>query len=153
MSATLLRLSIDALDAAMPVDVVEEIIARPPHRPLPHAPPHLVGLASHRGAPLPLVDLGVLVGERSVAGAREGRSPEAHEDTPARVVVVALDESQRAGFFVSRVAGVVLRHEAMVPSAPMSDALASVVRGELHLDGVVVMELDPRALFEVARAR
>jgi len=139
--SALLAMSIDALRLGLPVEVISEIADRPPSRPLPRAPAHLAGLASLRGAPLPLVELGVLLGGRALPPG-EGRA-----------VIAELEDGLRAGFLVERVHGVAWGRPAGPGATPLDDALRRVTRGEVEGPDGVLLELDPRALFEVSRAR
>ena len=118
MSDAVLAIDVDGLGLALSVDVIEEILDPPAHRPLPHAPAHLTGLACVRGAPLPLVDLGLLVDQAASA-------PDAE-----RVVIVDVSGA-RAGLFVSRVRGVVSGATRRPPGVPMSleTKIASVPLG------------------------
>lgn len=140
MSGALLAMSVESLRVGLSVAVVQEIVDRPPSRPLPRAPAHLVGLACLRGAPLPLVDLGVLLSIGALPP-REGRA-----------VIAELEGGLRAGFLVSRVHGVIADAKRQRSTAPLDAALRTVTVGEVLSPDGVTLELDPHALFEVSRA-
>ena len=74
---------------AMPVGQVVETMRPQPSRPLADAPPYVVGVAVIRGAPVPVVDLAVLVNGRRQEPTRlvTVRTPD-----PARTVALAVTE-------------------------------------------------------------
>ena len=50
---------------ALPAQSILEVMRLPPIEPLAGAPPFVLGLCIHRGAPIPVVDAGSLFGERT----------------------------------------------------------------------------------------
>ena len=138
MSDSFLVLDAGDVQVALEAAQVEEIADPPAGRPLPRAPRHLVGLASVRGRPLPLVDLACLV-----------QLPEA-SSPPARLVVLRHGEA-RTGLLVSRVRGVVASERRPV-TACVGSALRALAAGEIDTPAGIAIELDAGLLVEAARA-
>ena len=57
-----LTFQVDHVPYAIPVGQVIEVVPRVQLRSVPHAPPCLLGLLHYRGAAVPVVDLGLLLG-------------------------------------------------------------------------------------------
>lgn len=62
-----LTFQVDRAPYAVPVGQVIEVVPRVELRPIPHAPPCLLGLLHYRGAAIPVVDLGLLMGRSPCA--------------------------------------------------------------------------------------
>ena len=58
-----LKFRVAGLSFAVAVTTVVEVVPRVELRPLPHAPAHVVGLLRYRGGAVPVVDLGLLMGD------------------------------------------------------------------------------------------
>ena len=58
-----LKFRVTGLSFAVAVTTVVEVVPRVELRPLPHALPHVAGLLRYRGGAVPVVDLGLLMGE------------------------------------------------------------------------------------------
>ena len=74
-----LKFRVAGLPFALPVGAVVEVVPRVEVRALPHAPPHVVGLLRYRGAAVPVVDLGLLMG-----------GPACRERLDTRIILVDL---------------------------------------------------------------
>jgi purine-binding chemotaxis protein CheW len=59
-----------ALLCAVPIEHVIETMRVLPVEPVAGAPPHVLGLSLIRGAPVPVIDTGLLVGERATRAER-----------------------------------------------------------------------------------
>ncbi len=75
-------------------------------RPIPKAPPHLLGIANLRGAVLPIVDLSQRLGWSRT------------KITPRTCTIVVRIASQQVGFVVDRVADIVPINEAAIQPCP-----------------------------------
>ena len=103
MSGALLAMSVESLRVGLSVAVVQEIVDRPPSRPLPRAPAHLVGLAALGGEAR-------LAGTAPVEGLLDVRAGQfqprrAPVDDAAEGRTVALAEGRDAKQMTERVVG------------------------------------------------
>lgn len=57
-----LTFQVGGIPYAVPVRQVIEVVPKVALRPVPHAPPSLIGLLRYRGEAVPVVDLGLLLG-------------------------------------------------------------------------------------------
>ncbi len=94
------RTEVLAVEAAgetygLEIGTVAEILLMRPLTPVPRTPPFVLGIASLRGAVLPVLDLALRLGLPPGPGARSNR------------IVVVRDRDEGVGFRVDRVRGVV----------------------------------------------
>ncbi|MDA8099101.1 MAG: chemotaxis protein CheW [Nitrospiraceae bacterium] len=114
---------------ALPVDTVNEVLSPREITPVPHVPPHVLGVCSLRGIVLPVVDL----------HRRLGLAEGAH-DEKSRIVVIRLGRDELVGLWVDRVRGVVrfpLSAVKPLPEAvaqgPGAELLTSIARKDDRL--------------------
>lgn len=95
-------------DQAYAIDImaVREIRGWTAATPLPHAPPHVLGMMNLRGAILPVIDL----------GARLGLGPAS--PGPSSVVVVAQIGDAQVGLVVDAVSDILQVTEGLIQAAP-----------------------------------
>lgn len=115
--------------------------------PVPGTPPYVIGIASWRGAPLPLVDLAVALGLRGGGG---------RASLDGRRCAVISAASYLVGLVVEATTGVVdvALGEARRPTVVNAGPLADVAIAEIDTpDGGVAAVLDLEAFLEAVRVR
>lgn len=114
---------------AIDIMQVREIRGWTASTPLPHAPPHVLGMINLRGSILPVIDLGSLlgVGETAVSA--------------SSVVMVAQIGEHLAGLLVDAVCDILMVGENMVQEPPrVGDRVRDFVRGVMTTDqGIVTL--------------
>ena len=112
---------------AVPIAHVVEVMRALPVEPIPGAPSFVPGLAIIRGAPMPVVDLGLVTGGRSASG---------------RFVTLRLGD-RRAALAVDAVVGVRTVDARLLQTLPplLRDAGAEVVDTVGVLDGELLVAL------------
>lgn len=98
--------------------------------PLPGGPPQLLGLAEFAGEPLPVLDLGRLV------GAPPGATPQ----LPVTIVAWAGHGDEREAVGLAADAALAI---AAIPAGPWPGEVRGLVRGEVALGGQLVRVIDP----------
>lgn len=106
IGAELITISIGEQYFAIDVMQVREIRGWTTSTPLPHAPPHVLGMINLRGAILPVIDLGSLLGLGATTV------------SPSAVVMVAQIGSEQMGLLVDAVCDIVTVAEGMLQEAP-----------------------------------
>jgi purine-binding chemotaxis protein CheW len=104
--AELISVSIGDQDYAIDIMAVREIRGWSAATPLPHSPPHVLGMMNLRGAVLPVIDL----------GARLGLGPA--KTSPSSVVVVAQIGAAQVGLVVDAVCDILTVTEGLIQPAP-----------------------------------
>lgn len=112
--AELITVRIGGQQFAIDIMSVREIRGWAPSTPLPHAPPHVRGMINLRGAVLPVVDLGALLGLAPTSACSSS------------VVVVAEIDGCQVGLLVDAVCDILLVADRMLQEAP--DVGAETVR-------------------------
>lgn len=134
------------LAIAVPAECALEIWQAERCHPVPGTPPHVIGIASWRGAPLPLVDLATALGLRA------GRRPALE----GRRCAVISASSYVVGLVVEATMGVaeVALDEARPPAVVNVGRLAELAAAEIDTpDGGVAAVLDLGAFLDAARVR
>jgi purine-binding chemotaxis protein CheW len=139
-------ISVRIAEQAYAIDImtVREIRGWTAATPLPHAPPHVLGMMNLRGAILPVIDL----------GARLGLGP-ASPNASSVVVVAQIGEAQM-GLVVDAVSDILTVTEGLIQPAPDvgSEAARAFVNGVMTTDtGIVsllaldhILEADAQAV-------
>lgn len=126
-------ISVRIADQAYAVDImaVREIRGWSAATPLPHAPPHVLGMMNLRGAILPVIDL----------GARLGLGPAA--PNASSVVVVAQIGEAQMGLVVDAVSDILTVTEGLIQPAPDvgSETSRAFVAGVMTTDAGIVSVL------------
>ena len=126
-------------DQAYAIDImaVREIRGWTAATPLPHAPPHVLGMMNLRGAILPVIDL----------GARLGLGP-ASPSASSVVVVAQIGEAQM-GLVVDAVSDILtVTDENMQPTPDVAnEAAKAYARGILAIEGRMICLLELESLF------
>jgi purine-binding chemotaxis protein CheW len=104
--AELISVRIHGQAFAIDIMAVREIRGWTAATPLPHAPPHVLGMMNLRGAILPVIDL----------GARLGLGP-SNPDASSVVVVAQIGEAQ-VGLVVDAVSDILTVTEGLIQAAP-----------------------------------
>ena len=117
-------------DQAYAIDImaVREIRGWSAATPLPHAPPHVLGMMNLRGAILPVIDLGARLG----LGAAN--------PTASSVVVVAQIGEAQVGLVVDAVSDILTVTEGLIQAAPEVGSRDSnaFVAGVMTIDAAIV---------------
>ncbi|WP_332765264.1 chemotaxis protein CheW [Phenylobacterium sp.] len=117
-------------DQAYAIDImaVREIRGWTAATPLPHAPPHVLGMMNLRGAILPVIDLGARLG---LGAANPG---------PASVVVVAQIGDSQMGLVVDAVSDILTVTEGLIQPPPSVGSVESTtyVAGVMTTDTGIV---------------
>ena len=116
---------------------VREIRGWTPATPLPHAPPHVLGVINLRGAVLPIVDL----------SARLGMKPS--QPTVRHVIIVTQAKTQVVGLLVEAVSDILTITEDNIQPVPevSSDLEKQYARGILAIDKRMICMIELDALF------
>jgi purine-binding chemotaxis protein CheW len=122
-------------DSLFAIDImsVREIRGWTASTPIPHAPPHVLGMINLRGAILPVADLGELLGLAPT------------EAKASSVVVVAQVGGEQLGLLVDAVCDILtVTDEALRPTPEVSGRSRDLVAGMITIDaGIVsVLKLD-----------
>jgi purine-binding chemotaxis protein CheW len=119
----------------VPVDRVREVLTPREVTPVPHAPDHILGVCSLRGAVLPLVDLRRRLGLGRAAG-----------DEKSRIVVVSLGPDDTVGLAVDRVRGVVrIAPSSLRPAPETVEEGGELLKGIARKDDRLLILLDVEA--------
>jgi purine-binding chemotaxis protein CheW len=118
---------------ALPLDRVQRVVRALAVHPLPGAAAELLGLAEFAGEPLPVLDLGRLV------GAPPGANPAAPVTVVARVGPPATEEL--AGLAADAALDI-----AALPLAPVAGGAGEIVRGEVLVGGQPARLVDLAAI-------
>lgn len=139
---------VDAIRVGIFAGAVQEIAALSKLGKVPHAPPHLLGLALVRGEPLPIVDLARFLDLAPLSTAT------ADEERPPRVVTVAT-AGYRVGLAVTRVLGVKSQVLSSLtpPEVVLEGRVQELALAEMDVDGCVVSLLDLDRVLSEARVR
>lgn len=139
---------VDAIRVGIIAGAVQEIAALSKLGRVPHAPPHLLGLALVRGEPLPVVDLARFLDLAPLPTAS------AEDERPPRVVTVAT-AGYRVGLAVTRVLGVKSQTLASLtpPEMVVEGRVQELALAEMDLDGTMVSLLDLDRVLQEARVR
>ena len=116
-------------DQAYAIDImaVREIRGWTAATPLPHAPPHVLGMMNLRGAILPVIDL----------GARLGLGPA--EPNASSVVVVAQIGEAQVGLVVDAVSDILTVTEGLIQTPPdIGGEILNYVNGVMTTDTGIV---------------
>jgi purine-binding chemotaxis protein CheW len=116
---------------------VREIRGWTPATPLPHAPPHVLGVINLRGAVLPIVDL----------SARLGMKPS--QPTVRHVIIVTHAKTQVVGLLVEAVSDILTITGDNIQPVPevSSDLEKQYARGILAIDKRMICMIELDALF------
>jgi len=116
---------------------VREIRGWTPATPLPHAPPHVLGVINLRGAVLPIVDL----------SARLGMKPS--QPTVRHVIIVTQAKTQVVGLLVEAVSDILTITGDNIQPVPevSSDLEKQYARGILAIDKRMICMIELDALF------
>ena len=129
VGSELISVSIGEHLYAIDIMQVREIRGWTASTPLPHAPPHVLGMINLRGSILPVIDLGSLlgVGETAVSA--------------SSVVMVAQIGEHQVGLLVDAVCDIIMVAENMMQEPPrVGDRVTDVVAGVMTTDqGIVTL--------------
>lgn len=137
---------------ALPATVVLEIFEPERCHPVPGTPRYVIGIASLRGVPLPLVDLAAALDPEGEARAEGG----ARAQLGGRRVLVVSTASYLVGLVVDATLGVVPIGPAELRPVTVAagDRWAAFALGELDLrGGGVAAVLDPEPFLDAIRVR
>jgi purine-binding chemotaxis protein CheW len=129
VGAELICVSIGEHLYAIDIMQVREIRGWTVSTPLPHAPPHVLGMINLRGSILPVIDLGSLLGV--------GKT----EVSTSSVVMVAQIEDHQVGLLVDAVCDILMVGENMLQEPPnVGERVRDFVAGVMTTDqGIVTL--------------
>jgi purine-binding chemotaxis protein CheW len=136
----LFRVEINGTPFAIESGLIHEVIRIPPITPLPGAPAFLVGVATHRGDVLGVVDLARLLGRGETRISNRSRMAIARSD--GMVVAVLAD----------RVAGLVRFPASSLQPAPLGAEGSELISG-IIFESETLYILDLRRALSIARER
>ena len=111
---------------------VIEVVPRVPLRALPHAPAHLAGLIRYRGDAIPVVDLGLLMGDAPGS-----------DRLDTRIILVDAGPRGRLGLVAERVEQVVEVDETRRASGEADVAGAPYLGGVYETDSGLIQLIEP----------
>lgn len=128
IGAELLSVSLAGQQYAIDIMSVREIRGWTTSTPIPHSPPHVIGMINLRGVVLPVIDLARRLGVGQVA-------PE-----PSSVVVVVLIGTRQVGLLVDGVCDILRVTENLIQPAPDVGApeIHEFVRGVMTTEAGIV---------------
>lgn len=131
---------------ALPKQEVEEVIAFQPCRALPDAPPIVIGVVEHNGEILPVLDLALMFGRRSLATPASRMMLVKNGDFRALVVTEAVFQERRLPFATHRAVPLRLPHPLMYGCYPDAEAvriILNVAAIALHFDESLIQQFLP----------
>jgi purine-binding chemotaxis protein CheW len=136
----LFRIEIAGTAFAVEAGLVQEVVRTPPITPLPGAPPFLVGVASHRGDVVAIVDLARLLGRGETQVRERSR------------LAVARSEGMIVGLLADEVLGLVKLPSASVQPPPLGTEDKEFISGVATVPETIHL-LDLRRALATARER
>lgn len=115
---------------ALPKQEVEDVIAFKPCRELPDAPPIVIGVAGHNGEILPVVDLAMMFGRRSLATPVWRMMLVSNGDFRALVITETVFKERRLPLDIHRAVPIHLPHDLMYGCYPDAEAVRLILNVE-----------------------
>ncbi|MGC4113366.1 MAG: chemotaxis protein CheW [Myxococcales bacterium] len=136
----LFRIEIAGTAFAVEAGLVQEVVRTPPITPLPGAPPFLVGVASHRGDVVAIVDLARLLGRGETQVRERSR------------LAIARSEGMVVGLLADEVLGLVKLPSASIQPPPLGTEDKEFISGVITAPETMHL-LDLRRALATARER
>lgn len=139
---------------ALPKDEVEDIIAFKPCRELPDAPPIVIGVAEHHGEILPVVDLAMMFGRRSLSTPAWRMMLVNNGDFRALVITEAVFGERRLPLDIHRAVPIQLPHHLMYGCYPDAEAVRLILNVEaisVHFEKSLIKKFLPALSHEMRK--
>jgi twitching motility protein PilI len=140
---------------ALPKSEVEDVIDFRPYRQIPGAPPIVVGVAEYRGLLLPVLDLALVFGRRSLVTTGWRMMLVKNGDFRALVITESVYGERRLPLDIQRNVPIRLPHRVVYGCYPDADAVRLILNVEaltVHFEKSLVRELLPAMPQEMKRA-
>lgn len=131
---------------ALPKVEVKEVIAIKPCRALPDVPPIVIGVAEHNGEVLPVMDLAMMFGRRSLATPDWRMMLVSNGDFRALVITEAVIGERRLPLDMHRTVPIHLPHNLMYGCYPDGNAVRVILNVEaisVHFDKSLIQKFMP----------
>ncbi|MGA7749525.1 MAG: chemotaxis protein CheW [Gallionella sp.] len=131
---------------ALPKDEVEDVIAFKPCRELPDAPPIVIGAAEHNGEILPVVDLAMMFGRRSLTTPSWRMMLVNNGDFRALVITESVFKERRLSLDIHRAVPIQLPHNLMYGCYPDAEAVRLILNVEaisVHFEKTLIQTFLP----------
>lgn len=140
---------------ALPKCEVEDIFPLRSYRDIPETPEIVVGVAEHKGSLLPVLDLAMVFGRRSIVTPEWRMMLVKNGDFRALVITEAVFGERRLPLDVQRAVPIVLPHRVVYGCYPDPDSVRLILNVEamaVHFEKSLVRELLPALSLEMKRA-
>jgi chemotaxis signal transduction protein/nucleoid-associated protein YgaU len=140
---------------ALPKSEVEDVIDFKPYREIPDAPPIVVGVAEHDGLLLPVLDLALVFGRRSLVAPGWRMMLVKNGDFRALVITESVFGERRLPLDIQRSVPIRLPRRVVYGCYPDADAVRLILNVEamaVHFEKSLVRELLPSMPSEMKRA-
>lgn len=140
----------------LPKSEVEDVIPFTPFRPIPDAPEIVAGVMEHRGTLLPVLDLAMVFGRRSLVKKEWSMMLVRNGDFRAFVVTEAVTGETRLPLDMQRSVPILLPHRVVYGCYPAADGvrlIMNVYAMTVHFEKSLVKELLPALSAEMKMAR
>ena len=131
---------------ALPKQEVEDVIAFKPCRAFPDAPPIVIGVAEHNGEILPVVDLAIMFGRRSLTTSAWRMLLVNNGDFRALVITEAVFGERRLALDIHRAVPIHLPHNLMYGCYPDAEAVRLILNVEaisVHFEKSLIKKFLP----------
>lgn len=137
---------------AVPKQEVEDVIAFKPCRALPDVPPIVIGVAEHNGEILPVVDLAMMFGRRSVTTPAWRMMLVSNGDFRALVITETVFKERRLALDIHRAVPIHLPHNLMYGCYPDAEAVRLILNVEaisVHFEKSLIQKFLPALSHEM----
>ncbi len=137
---------------ALPKQEVEDVIAFKPCRALPDVPPIVIGVAEHNGEILPVVDLAMMFGRRSVTTPAWRMMLVSNGDFRALVITETVFKERRLALDIHRAVPIHLPHNLMYGCYPDAEAVRLILNVEaisVHFEKSLIQKFLPALSHEM----
>jgi purine-binding chemotaxis protein CheW len=139
---------------ALPKEEVEDVIPFKPSRELPDAPPIVIGVAEHQGKILPVVDLAMMFGRRSLTTPAWRMLLVNNGDFRALVITEAAFGERRLSLDIHRAVPIPLPHHLMYGCYPDAEAVRLILNVEaisVHFEKSLIKKFLPALSHEMRK--
>ncbi len=140
---------------ALPKSEIEDVVDFRPYRRIPEAPPIVVGVAEHNGLLLPVLDLALVFGRRSLVSTGWRMMLVKNGDFRALVITESFYGDRRLPLDIQRTVPIRLPHHVVYGCYPDADAVRLILNVEalaVHFEKSLVKELMSTMPQEMKRA-
>jgi chemotaxis signal transduction protein/nucleoid-associated protein YgaU len=141
---------------ALPKSEIKDIISCKPYRVIPNAPDIVIGVAEHNDEVLPVLDLAMVFGRRSLSTPEWRMIQVVNGDFQALVLTETVFGERRLPQEVQRAVPILLPHHVVYGCYPAADTvrlILNVAALAMHFEKSLVQELLPALSTEMKQAR